>query len=321
MSKEIHILIPVYNTAKFIEGTLNSVCVQNYNNMKVIIINDGSTDGTNKIIEEKIKGDDRFTYKSYETNRKSLSSVREELVKISMELNPDAYFTWLDSDDTITDKEYISKLMQKFEETGADVCLFNFDVVFENDTEKLRKNAQGLFKDKENSEKILQKVSSHPMGIAFEDFPEVGCFTTLGCTKAYSPKIKSIWPNSDNTDMIYEDFLYIAALFLANKITAFSPEYKPRQFVRREFSATGDRKHYHFTRDILERLESFVKLIEGISEVKENVAKQVVETKVKQYKKTLITMIEIEKDGFTKEVLNEYDNKAKEFFPFLFNNI
>ena len=52
---KISIIIPVYNTSKYLKKCLNSVINQTYKNYNVIIVNDGSTDNSLDIIKEYIK--------------------------------------------------------------------------------------------------------------------------------------------------------------------------------------------------------------------------------------------------------------------------
>jgi len=56
----ISIIMPAYNAEKFIDDSIKSVINQTYQNWELIIINDGSKDGTAKIVEEKIKLDKRI---------------------------------------------------------------------------------------------------------------------------------------------------------------------------------------------------------------------------------------------------------------------
>lgn len=51
-SKMISIIIPVYNAEKYLKETVDSILSQSYKSIEMIIVNDGSTDGSQKIIEE-----------------------------------------------------------------------------------------------------------------------------------------------------------------------------------------------------------------------------------------------------------------------------
>ena len=50
----ISILLPIYNAEAFLEKTLSSLTSQTFTNFELIAINDGSTDGSLKIVEEVI---------------------------------------------------------------------------------------------------------------------------------------------------------------------------------------------------------------------------------------------------------------------------
>jgi teichuronic acid biosynthesis glycosyltransferase TuaG len=61
MSK-VSIITPTYNGEKYIAATIKSVQQQNYQHYKHIIIDNGSTDGTNAIIESFAKNDSRIMH-------------------------------------------------------------------------------------------------------------------------------------------------------------------------------------------------------------------------------------------------------------------
>lgn len=104
----ISIIIPCYNKAKYLSETLNSVIGQTYCNWECIIINDGSTDETEKIAKQYIDKDQRIKY-IYQSNQ-GVSSARNNGITISS----GKYILPLDADDTI-DPTYIEKAISHFE--------------------------------------------------------------------------------------------------------------------------------------------------------------------------------------------------------------
>lgn len=58
--KKVSVIIPVYNLEKYVAHCLDSVCCQSYDNLEILIINDGSTDSTEKICQEYAAKDNRI---------------------------------------------------------------------------------------------------------------------------------------------------------------------------------------------------------------------------------------------------------------------
>ena len=57
----ISVIIPIYNTEKFLIKSLNSLKNQTYKQMEFILVNDGSTDNSGSICDEYCQQDERFT--------------------------------------------------------------------------------------------------------------------------------------------------------------------------------------------------------------------------------------------------------------------
>jgi len=94
----ISIIIPTYNRAYLISETLDSVFAQSYSNWECIIINDGSTDNTDAVINKYVKRDSRFkSYNLPETYLKGGNGARNYGFKLSK----GEFVNWFDDDDVM----------------------------------------------------------------------------------------------------------------------------------------------------------------------------------------------------------------------------
>lgn len=59
---EVSVIIPIYNTAAYLRKALDSICGQTLKELEIILIDDGSTDGSRGIIEEYAKRDARIRW-------------------------------------------------------------------------------------------------------------------------------------------------------------------------------------------------------------------------------------------------------------------
>lgn len=98
---KISIIVPVYNTEKYIKKCIDSILNQTYNNIELIIINDGSTDNSENIIKKIIKNKSNVIYKKIKNS--GVAHARN----VGLDLVTGKYVGFIDSDD------YISKDMYK----------------------------------------------------------------------------------------------------------------------------------------------------------------------------------------------------------------
>ncbi len=89
----VSIIIPAYNTEKYIAETINSVISQTYIDWELIVIDDGSTDNTADIVKEFCKNDKRINY--YYQNNTGVSIARNN----GMQKIKGDYIALLDADD------------------------------------------------------------------------------------------------------------------------------------------------------------------------------------------------------------------------------
>lgn len=117
----VSVLICAYNAEKFINDALECVRRQTHKNYECIIVDDGSSDRTAKIVRRVAKTDGRFKLLVHETNR-GLPSARNS----ALEIAKGQYVIMLDADDHF-DKYLLKKTYKRATETSADIVVFNFD--------------------------------------------------------------------------------------------------------------------------------------------------------------------------------------------------
>ncbi len=96
----LSVIIPIYNTEKYLRQCLDSVISQTYENMEIICIDDGSTDGSYKILDEYASRD--FRIKLKHKSNGGLVSAR----KLGVAEAKGKYIGFVDSDDWIDSKMY-----------------------------------------------------------------------------------------------------------------------------------------------------------------------------------------------------------------------
>lgn len=118
----ISIIIPVYNVEKYLANCLESVISQTYNNIEIIIVNDGSTDTSQSIINEYSKKDPRI--KKFIKENGGLSDARN----YGLDKANGAYVTFIDSDDSITN-DYVEYLYNLIKINDAQMSIASIKVV------------------------------------------------------------------------------------------------------------------------------------------------------------------------------------------------
>lgn len=112
--KKVSIIIPVYNTAQYIRDCLESACEQTLDEIEIIIINDGSTDNSEKIIQEFCRKDKRITYIKQENQ--GVSAARNQGIDIAQ----GEYIFFFDSDDIMAGN-FIEELYKSAKTNVSDI--------------------------------------------------------------------------------------------------------------------------------------------------------------------------------------------------------
>jgi len=110
----ISVVIPTYNRASTLRRAVRSVLSQSNVNFEVIIVDGGSTDNTEKLIQR--MDDHRISFYKYE-KRVTVGKNRNK----GLELSKGKYITFLDSDDELLSKTALKEIAEKFDSLPADV--------------------------------------------------------------------------------------------------------------------------------------------------------------------------------------------------------
>ncbi|MDB8460403.1 glycosyltransferase family 2 protein [Turicibacter sanguinis] len=151
---EISIIIPVYNVEKYIEKCLKSILLQSFSNIEVIIINDGSSDNSEEIIEKIMKNDERVRYFKYRNEGVSIAR------NTGLSFAQGDYVIFIDPDDYL-EVDFLENLYNAIILNNADISLCGYKITYSEDVPGLNKDVIYPFKDdiisgKTAAEKLLE---------------------------------------------------------------------------------------------------------------------------------------------------------------------
>ena len=148
------IIIPVYNTERYIERCLKSIIEQRVKDVEIIIINDGSEDNAEQIILEMVKKHEDIIFKYYKQNNKGLSAARNK----GLELAEGKYIIWLDSDDELNDDALDS--LEKLAVKNPDIIINR--IISRTENNEYQKECEYIFKDEDikNKKQLFSIISN-----------------------------------------------------------------------------------------------------------------------------------------------------------------
>lgn len=200
MAPLISVIIPVYNTKNYLKNCLNSIVKQTYNNLEIIIIDDGSQDGSGEICDAYAKKDPRI--KLIHQKNAGLSSARNAALKIAT----GDYITFIDGDDSVT-VDYVERLYELVKKYKTNFSICSFAEIYPERTVNFGKNySEKCFNTAECLRYMLNEQG----------------FTTTAWGKLYA---RELWQNLNFPDgKIHEDIgVVYQAVMKCNKI-AYTPE-------------------------------------------------------------------------------------------------
>lgn len=201
---KVSIIVPVYNAAPYLRICLDSIKNQTYGNIEVLVIDDGSNDGSSKICDA-YKSDERF--KIFHQENRGQSVARN----FGLEHATGDYILFVDADDYI--KEFlVEKILSVIDEcSDVDIVIFDHEEI----TDK------GI-------KPFVQEFNKQNIRFPDNDFNALihlvllDCISNLVWNKLYK---RSVWENIRfPCGYYYEDLFILPQVFLKAKKIKYVPE-------------------------------------------------------------------------------------------------
>ena len=119
----VTVIVPVFNSSEYLSSCLDSIISQTYPNLEIILINDGSTDSSPKILQKYAKQDSRIQI--INQDNQGLSGARNSGLAIAT----GDYVTFVDSDDQIT-PHMVADLVHAVQSNHADISVCSFKELY-----------------------------------------------------------------------------------------------------------------------------------------------------------------------------------------------
>lgn len=194
----ISIIVPVYNTEKYLPKCLDSILAQSYKNLEIILVNDGSKDGSGDICDKYAAMDSRI--KVFHKENEGVSKARN----VALEIATGEYIGFVDSDDTIS-HEMFEILYNNLVKNEVEISICDFKMVYNDKEEHL------------NPENLSMKLSSDK---AIENILLGKYFQGHLCNKLFKADvIKGL--RFDEDIYVYEDMLLVIKAVLNSKNVFF----------------------------------------------------------------------------------------------------
>lgn len=133
--EKISIIVPVYNSEKYLDKCLNTLCNQTLKEIEIIMVNDGSTDNSEDIIKDRMKEDSRI--KLYNKKNGGQASARN----LGLTKAVGEYIAFIDSDDYV-ELDFCKKTYNVAKKNDIDIVCFDYFIT-ENDKDTYKKILNG----------------------------------------------------------------------------------------------------------------------------------------------------------------------------------
>jgi glycosyltransferase involved in cell wall biosynthesis len=167
----VSVIIPLYNSELYIKETVESVFAQTYPNIEIILVDDGSTDGTKNVVQPYI--DKKLVTYIYQTN-KGLPGARNTGIRNSR----GPYVAYLDSDDVFFPEKIERQVAYLEAHPRCGVCYCGIWHFYDGKPDQLFKLDYTYYSDDEVFPHLLLKNFVNPLSVVMRrsEIERVGLF-------------------------------------------------------------------------------------------------------------------------------------------------
>lgn len=284
---KVSVVIPIYNIEGCISYCVESIARQNYENLEIILVDDGSTDKSS--IECDCLAD---KYESIQVIHKfngGLSSARN----VGIEAATGDFILFIDGDDYLQNGA-IKILVEIAETTKADVVQYGYEEVFGYD------GYEQALRDIKYNENLCIETDRHKF---YKNLYTLGGVAASACTKFMRlDLVKSL---RFKEGIIHEDEQFTSQLLAICNTVVYINEFKPYKYVMREGSIIHAAFNAKRVTDFSEIMEERLELLKKMRYL------DMVNISASKYFGNLMLFYLQAKDAKNSEICNFIDNKAK----------
>jgi len=196
-SYKVSVVIPVYNPGRALFFSAASVLGQSHRNLELILVDDGSTDGSSEMCHQIAAGDDRVVV--FHQPNGGVSSARNTGIAHAT----GDYLTFVDADDLLAPGA-LSTVVRRLAETGADLACFGMTFAYHDGSRVIRESVLAVAQD------ILLESPAEMREVFFELFS--ANYLSSVCNKVYRTAFVCDNQIQFNGQMaILEDFEFVVS--------------------------------------------------------------------------------------------------------------
>lgn len=156
MRPEISICIPTYNRKEYLEETLKSIFAQTYSDYEIVIVDDGSTDGTEQMLKKA-----GYTVRYHWQKNSGDATARNKLI----ELAQGRYITFIDSDDLLI-PDAVERMAEIIKREPDDVVVYGSYIGIDERGSETKKSRRKLYSG-HVTQYLFQDIFIHSCGSMF----------------------------------------------------------------------------------------------------------------------------------------------------------